>query len=133
MSGLRVVVYDAGMLIAAEGSDAKVWRSHRAYLTAGGVPQVPAPVVAQVWRNGSRQARLAQFLKGCDVVPLEDTLAREVGKLLGKAGSDDTVDGAVSVLAARSGAVVATSDPDDIHRLLDHLGERGKRAQIQPV
>jgi hypothetical protein len=133
MTVLRPVVYDAGMLIAAERSQTKVWRAHRAYLTAGGVPQVPAPVVAQVWRDGARQARLAQLLKGCDVAAMDETSAREVGELLGQAGTSDPVDGAVAVLAARLGAAVATSDPDDIRHLLDRLGSRGKLVSLQQV
>ncbi|MEU6346734.1 hypothetical protein ABZ883_37945 [Streptomyces sp. NPDC046977] len=94
---------------------------------------MPAPVVAQVWGNGSRQARLAQFLKGCDVVALDEATAREAGALLGAAGGDDTVDASVSVLAARFGAVVATADPDDIRHLLNHLGAAGAKVRIQPV
>ncbi|MDX3225808.1 twitching motility protein PilT [Streptomyces sp. ME19-01-6] len=133
MTVLRPVVYDAGMLIAAERSQTKVWRAHRTYLTAGGVPQVPAPVVAQVWRDGDRQARLAQLLKGCDVAAMDETSAREVGELLGQAGTSDPVDGAVAVLAARLGAAVATSDPDDIRHLLDRLGSRGKLVSLQQV
>ncbi|GAA2931359.1 hypothetical protein GCM10020221_28950 [Streptomyces thioluteus] len=133
MGALRAVVYDAGMLIAAERSQLKVWRTHRAYLTAGGVPQVPAPVVAQVWRDGARQARLAQLLKGCDVAATDEQLARAVGELLGGAGTADPADGAVAVLAAWSGAVVVTSDPDDIRHLLDQLGERGKEVVVRSV
>ncbi|MFD8381879.1 twitching motility protein PilT [Streptomyces sp. NPDC059679] len=133
MTVLRPVVYDAGMLIAAERSQTKVWRAHRAYLTAGGVPQVPAPVVAQVWRDGARQARVAQLLKGCDVAAMDETSAREIGELLGQAGTSDPVDGAVAVLAVRLGAAVATSDPDDIRHLLDRLGSRGKLVSLQQV
>ncbi|GAA3360067.1 hypothetical protein GCM10017744_041240 [Streptomyces antimycoticus] len=133
MTALRPVVYDAGMLIAAERSRTKVWRAHRAYLTAGGVPQVPAAVVAQVWRDGARQARLAQLLKGCDVAVMDETAAREIGELLALAGTSDPVDGAVAVLAVRQGAAIATSDPDDIRHLLDRLGTRGKLVAVQQV
>ncbi|MBW8090384.1 MULTISPECIES: type II toxin-antitoxin system VapC family toxin [Streptomyces] len=133
MAVLRPVVYDAGMLIAAERSQVKVWRAHRAYLTAGGVPQVPAPVVAQVWRDGARQARLAHLLKGCDVAVMDETAAREVGELLARAGTSDPVDGAVAVLAAWQEATIVTSDPDDIRQLLDRLGSRGKLVTVQQV
>lgn len=131
MAVLRPVVYDAGALIAAERGRADIWRTHRSYLTAGGVPLVPAPVVAQVWRDGSRQARVAQLLKGCDIAALHDTSAREIGELLGRASTSDPVDGAVAVIAASLGAVVATSDPEDIRHLLDHLGPSGKRASLK--
>lgn len=133
MTVLRPVVYDAGMLIAAERSQTKVWIAHRAYLTAGGVPLVPAAVVAQVWRDGARQARLAQLLKGCDVALMDETAAREIGELLARAGTSDPVDGAVAVLAVRQRATIATSDPDDIRHLLDRLGGRGKLVAVQQV
>ncbi|MEV4744642.1 PIN domain-containing protein [Streptomyces sp. NPDC049555] len=133
MSTLRTVVYDAGMLIAAERSHPMVWRAHRAYLTAGGVPLVPAPVLAQVWRDGGRQARLGQLLKGCDVAGMDEALARQIGELLGASGTIDPADGAVAVLAVRSRAAVVTSDPDDIRHLLDRLGEPGKHVTIQRV
>ncbi|MFE9061249.1 PIN domain-containing protein [Streptomyces violaceusniger] len=133
MTVLRPVVYDAGMLIAAERSQPKVWRAHRAYLTAGGVPLVPAAVVAQVWRDGARQARLAQLLKGCDVAVMDETAARETGELLARAGASDPVDGAVAVLAVRRRATIATSDPDGIRHLLDRLGSLGKLVAVQHV
>lgn len=128
---LRTTVYDAGALIAAERSQVDFWRSHRAYLLAGGIPLVPAGVIAQVWRNGSRQAQVARLLKGCEIVPLDSNTAHEVGELLGRSGTADPVDGSVALLAARFGAVVATSDPDDIQHLLDQLGDRGKRVSIE--
>lgn len=133
MSVLRPVVYDAGALIAAERSQAAFWRGHRSYLTAGGVPLVPSPVVAQAWRDGARQAQLAHLLKGCEVPVLDHALARRVGELLGQADTADPVDGAVAVLAAGLGAVVLTSDPDDIQHLLARLGPGGKRAEVVPL
>lgn len=133
MSMLRPVVYDAGALIAAERNHPAFWRAHRSYLTAGGVPVTPAPVVAQVWRDGARQAQLARLLKGCDVSDLNHGLARRVGELLGRSGTSDPVDGAVAVIASATGAVVLTSDPDDIRRLLSHLGWVGERAIVEAV
>ncbi|AXI77546.1 twitching motility protein PilT [Peterkaempfera bronchialis] len=130
---LRPMVYDAGALIAAERGSVAVWRAHRAYLLAGGTPVVPAAVVAQVWRDGTRQARVAQLLKGCDIAPLGDESARAVGELLGRAGTVDTVDGAVALLASALGAEVPTSDPEDLQHLLDHLGVPGKRVTVRPL
>ncbi|GAA3370787.1 hypothetical protein GCM10020367_18810 [Streptomyces sannanensis] len=127
MSALRPVVYDAGALIVAERNHLAFWRAHRSYLTAGGVPVTPAPVVAQVWRDGARQAQLARLLKGCDVADLEHGLARSVGELLGRSGTSDPVDGAVTVIAAHVGAAVLTSDPDGIRHLLSYLGQAGGR------
>ncbi|MFC8915697.1 type II toxin-antitoxin system VapC family toxin [Streptomyces sp. NPDC057116] len=133
MTTLRTMVYDAGALIAAERNQSAFWRMHRAYLTAGGVPVVPSPVVAQVWRNGARQAALARLLQGCDVLPLDDALARRVGELLGHADVVGPVEGAVALISARTSATVITSDPGDIQRLLDHLGRTGKRATVKSL
>lgn len=133
MSALRPALYDAGALIAAERNHTAFWRAHRSYLIAGGVPLAPAPVVAQVWRDGARQAQLARLLNGCEVPVLDHTLARRVGQLLGQAGTSDPVDGAVAVLAADIGAVIVTSDPGDIQHLLDRLGPAGKRAEVDPL
>jgi len=133
MSALRPTVYDVGALIAAEWNHVVFWRAHRSYLLAGGVPLAPAPVVAQAWRDGTRQAQLARMLNGCDVPALDHTLARSVGQLLGQAKTSDPVDGAVAVLAADLGAVIVTSDPGDIQHLLDHLGPVGKRAEVDAL
>ena len=132
MSALKPFVYDAGALIAAERNQVAFWRAHRSYLIAGGVPLVPAPVLAQAWRDGARQVQMARLVNGCDVPPLDHALARSVGELLGQAGVSDLVDGAVAVIAARLGARVFTSDPDDIQHLLDHLGPLGKQARVLP-
>jgi hypothetical protein len=133
MSTLRPVVYDSGALIAAERSRIRMWRAHRSYLTAGGVPVVPAPVVAQVWRGGGRQASLARMLHGCDVPAMDLAMAREIGELIGRAGSSDPVDGAVALLAGKLRATVVTSDPDDIQQLLDQMGEAGKYASVRVI
>jgi hypothetical protein len=130
---LRPVVYDAGALIAAERNHAAFWRAHRSYLTAGGLPLAPAPVVAQAWRDGARQAQLARILNGCEVPVLDHALARRVGALLGQAATSNPVDGTVAALAADLGGVIVTSDPGDIQHLLDRLGPAGKRAEVAPL
>ena len=97
-------------------------RSRHADLLVGGVvPVVPAPVVWQVWRDGSRQARLARLLRGCVVEPVDEALARSAGELLGRAHTADGVDAVVVLSAARRGGIVYTSDPGDLTRLAAHL------------
>jgi hypothetical protein len=76
-----------------------------------------APVVAQVWRDGARQVRLARALPMIDVVVMDLDGARAAGELLKAAGSSDVADSAVA-LAARPGDQVLTSDPADIDVLL---------------
>ena len=111
------ITYDAGALVAADRGERKMWDRHRALLKLRQVPTVPAPVVAQGWRGGSRQARLARFLVGCNVERLDDDQARRVGELLAKAARTDVVDATVVEGALRRSDVVVTSDPQDLHLL----------------
>lgn len=114
------VVYDAGVLVAAERDDRQVWADHRARLEVGAVPTTTAPVVAQVSRS-PRQAQLRRFLRGCDVVGFSPEQAHDVGALLGQAGTSDVVDAHVVVTAAKASSTVLSSDPDDLRRLSDQL------------
>lgn len=81
---------------------------------------VPATVIAQVWRGGARQARLARLLAdpAVEVVPLDSDRARAAGVLCGHARTSDVVDASV-VLCAREhgGAAIVTSDPEDLKKL----------------
>ncbi|MDN5860523.1 MAG: hypothetical protein L0H84_18115, partial [Pseudonocardia sp.] len=69
-----------------------------------------AGVVAQVWRGGPRQARLARLLAGVEVRGLGSDAARDLGVLLGRDGSADVVDAHLASLV-RPGDDVMTSDP----------------------
>ncbi len=84
---------------------------------------VPAGVVAQTWRDGRRQARLARLLGSrlCEVVSLDDRLSRAAGQICGSSGTSDVVDSSV-VLVARHRELVLTSDTRDLRRLDARLG-----------
>ena len=114
------VVYDAGLLVAAERNDRAVWADHRARLEAGVVPLTTAPVVAQVSRS-PRQVQLRRLLCGCEVVGLQPSEAHEVGTLLERAGTSAVVDAHVVVIAARYRAVAITGDARDLRRLSGRL------------
>lgn len=80
---------------------------------------VPAGVVAQAWRDGKRQVRLARLLRlqDLEIEPLDDLRARQAGQLCGATGTSDVVDASV-VLSARSRKhTVVTSDAADLRRL----------------
>jgi predicted nucleic acid-binding protein len=111
------VVYDAAVLVAADRSERRAWAEHKARLELGVIPLVPAPVVAQVSRS-PRQAQLRRFLSGCVVVPLGESEAHEAGRLLGITRTSDVVDAVVVTVALRQKAMILTSDPDDIERLV---------------
>jgi predicted nucleic acid-binding protein len=114
------VVYDAGLLVAAEQNDRQVWADHRARLELGVVPTTTAPVVAQVSRS-VRQVQLRRLLRGCEIVGFAPEQAHNVGSLVGRAGTSDVVDAHVAVTAAGRDATVLTSDPDDLRQLSDQL------------
>lgn len=119
------VVLDAGALIALDRNDRSAWALLRVAADGGAVVQVPAGVIAQAWRDGSRQALLSRALRHCDEVPLDGLIARAAGLLCGRTGASDVIDATVALAAAaldRAGDVtVVTTDPDDIGRLTEAL------------
>jgi PIN domain len=121
------VVYDAGVLIAADRGERRIWAEHRVRLEAGFVPLVPAPVVAQASRS-PRQAQLRQLLRGCEVVAFDEDAAHRVGKLLAATKTRDIADGAVVALAVARKADVRTEDEVDIRRLVS-----ASRAKVRVV
>jgi len=104
------VTYDTGALIAADRNDRAMWALHAGFLAEEVVPVVPAPVLAEAWRGGPRQATLVRLLALCVVEPMSDDQARAVGVLAGRAGHDDIVDVAVVEGALRRGDAVVTSN-----------------------
>jgi predicted nucleic acid-binding protein len=115
---VKHVVLDAGALIALDRGAASV-RGYVLLADRGLVAlSTSAAVVAQVWRGGGRQARLTRLLDSDLVaeVPLDPDAARKIGLLAGAMGSRDVVDGHVATLALERGAIVLTSDPDDMAR-----------------
>jgi len=114
---MKAVVYDAGVLIAADRSKRRVWAEHRVRLEAGVIPMVPASVVAQVSRS-PKQAQMRRLLRGCEVVAFDEAAAHAAGALLGKARTRDVVDASVVALSIRKVADIVSDDTDDIRRLL---------------
>jgi len=118
---VTAVVLDTGALVGFERNDRSVVAIVVRALEHHDPLLVTAGVVAQAWRDGSRQARLARLLGSplCEVLDLDDRQARAAGQLCGLAATTDVVDASVAVAARDRGARVITSDPDDL-RHLDH-------------
>lgn len=123
------VVYDAGVLVAADRNDRRVWAEHRVRLELAIVPLTTSPVVAQVSRS-PRQAQLRRFLRGCEIAGFGADDAHRVGALLAAAGGTDVVDAHVAIVAEQIGAMVLTSDQVDLRRLSAHLDSP---VEIRPV
>lgn len=126
---MRHVVYDAGVLVAADRNQRAVWADHRARLELGVIPVVPAPVVAQVSRS-PRQVQLRRLLRGCDVASLTEDGAHAAGGLLAAAHSSDIVDAVLAQTAVALDADVVTGDRSDIERLLSAAGSAARVVDV---
>ena len=124
------VTYDTGALVAAERNDCRMWALRAGFLSEKVVPVVPAPVLAEAWRGGARQASLSRLLALCEIEPLSEDQARRVGVLAGKAGHGRHVDVTVVEGAARRGDAVVTSNQQHIRRI---AAATGLRLVIEPV
>ena len=118
------VTYDSGALVAGERNDRRMWALHAGFLAEEVAPVVPAPVLAETWRGGARQAGLTRLLAMCDVEPMTEEQARQVGVLAGRAAHHDIVDVTVVEGAIRRADAVVTSNEDHIRRVADAAGVR---------
>ncbi|MFN0028086.1 MAG: twitching motility protein PilT [Acidimicrobiales bacterium] len=116
------MILDAGFLVSVDRGE----RSAQAFLRAALQRQTPLhttqPVVAQVWRNGGRQARLARFLASITIHPLAD--GRAVGGILARSGTNDVVDAHLVAVAVELSEAILTGDSGDsgdIELLVDSL------------
>ena len=115
----RAVVLDTGALIALERGDDRMRALLEAALTRPVRFLVPANVLAQAWRDGARQARLALFLKApeVEVLPLSKAQAKAAGVLCGLTRTRDVVDASVVIAARAHQCAVVTGDPSDLQAL----------------
>ena len=111
------LILDAGALIGIDHNDRRVAALIELGRRADAELITTAPVVAQAWRNGARQAQLARALPMIDVRPVGIDGARAAGELLATSRSSDVVDALLAQLAA-PGDQILTSDPDDLAALL---------------
>lgn len=116
---MRGIVFDAGALIAFERRDRRLSVIHQRALDGQAEIVVPAPVVAQVLRDPSRQVRLWRMIqsKSTEIRAFDEDDAKAVGALLGKSRTTDVVDAHVVFCAQRNGYAIVTSDPSDLLRL----------------
>jgi predicted nucleic acid-binding protein len=119
---VTALVLDVGALIAIERGDRPVLAQLRVAASNGLALRTNAMVVSQVWRSTKgRQAKLSQLLAAVDVRSIDQAAGRAAGELVGKAGTADTIDATVALLAD-PGDRILTSDPDDLRRLAAAAG-----------
>ncbi|MDN5744911.1 MAG: hypothetical protein L0H31_07290 [Nocardioidaceae bacterium] len=107
---------DAGALIAVERGDRRVRQLIEYALSDGRAVHVVPGVLAQAWRGGPRQAKLAAMLsrEGIALKSLGPDTAKLLGAVIGATGHADVTDVHVAVDARQNRHIVMTSDPDDI-------------------
>ncbi|MGH3219821.1 MAG: PIN domain-containing protein [Streptosporangiaceae bacterium] len=110
------ITFDTGALIAIERRSRRMQALLEEIDRRDWEIAVPAGAVAQAWRGGPRQARIAALLSDVrtEVVPLDDPAARAVGLVCGRSGHADVVDVSVAVCARQRNRHVVTSDPQDL-------------------
>lgn len=111
------LVYDTGVLIAAERNERRMWALHARALQRGVRPIVPAACVVEAWRAG-KQPNLSRLLAGCEIEALTGEFAKRSGALRHGVASDvGPVDATVVELAVRHNGAIVTSDRPDIEAL----------------
>ncbi len=113
------ITLDAGALIAIERASPKMQALlDEATLANLGV-NIPAGVLAQVWRGSPRQARLSRLLRlvNVAVAPLDEPNAKAAGALCARTQTKDPIDASVVLIARRFDNAVITGDPTDLRRI----------------
>jgi predicted nucleic acid-binding protein len=111
------VTLDTGALIALEYGNRRMAVLVEEALARRADVIIPAGVVAQAWRGGPAQARIARLLRASvtSIPPLDKRLALRIGARCAVTGVADVVDVSVALCARDRGHAVVTSDPQDIH------------------
>lgn len=122
----QALVLDAGSLIALDKGDREARAIIRRAVDRGAALVIPAAVLAQVWRDGRRQARLARLIASetTEIDVLDGDTAKAVGTVCGRSGTSDVVDGSVVIAGRLHRAGVVTSDAADLLRIDPSLDVR---------
>jgi hypothetical protein len=100
------LVYGVGALHAAARGDRMMWALHRAALSNGIVPVIPAVAVAEAYRTEARGDRIAELLDGTEVEPFSSEAARRSGELAARCDTTELATIAVIELADRRNCAV---------------------------
>jgi hypothetical protein len=124
------VILDAGFLVSVDRGERAAQEFLHAAMRRGTPLGTTHPVVAQVWRNGARQARLAHLLSGIEVHAFDS--GQTVGLLLARSGTPDVVDAHLVAVARAQKEPILTGDVDDIERLVAALPSQRPRVYRWP-
>src|ERR1700735_1197439 len=101
------LVYGVGALHAAARGDRMMWALHRAALSNGIVPLIPAVAVAEGFRTEARSDRILELLDGTEVEPFTAEAARRSGELAVRCDTSEMAVMAGIELADRRNCAVA--------------------------
>lgn len=118
MGGDRIIL-DSGALSAFASEKGRLRLILRRAIAFGAKVCVPSPVIAETTTGfGPRDTKTNRVLKECDVIPLDEHLARAAGALRYRRPKTGTIDAMIVACAdAIPGSVVVTGDVDDLREL----------------
>ena len=118
------LILDAGAVIALAHNDPRARAYVRRAIELDAEVRVPVVVLAETLRGTQRDAAVHRVLNAVShSVPIDETVGRRAGALLGRAGRSDTVDAIVVAEAIEAGgAEILTGDAGDLAALAN--GER---------
>jgi predicted nucleic acid-binding protein len=107
---------DTGALIALESGSRRMAVLVEEAVASRAEVAIPAGVVAQAWRGGASQARIARLLRASvtSIVAFDQRQALRIGARCAATGVTDVIDVSVALCARDRGHTVVTSDPGDI-------------------
>jgi hypothetical protein len=122
------LVLDTGALIALERDDARAYQHLLTAAQRGFLVVVPTLVVLEALEGARAPAMVERIVKKIDAeIPLLPAVTRQVPGLKRSSGVDSTTDVVVVLEAlAVPGSMILTSDPIDIHRILEAAAAHGR-------
>ncbi len=110
------MIVDAGpFIVDGERLNSRLWALIKRAAARGSELHTTHPVLAQVWRDPSRQANLSRALRHFDTHALDESTS--VGRRLAASGTSDVVDAHLAVVAERLGTFILSTDADDMSAL----------------
>ncbi len=111
------MILDAGVFIGLDNPSRRrvILALMRRMQAEGVTPTTNEAVLAQAWRDPSKQVPMAKLVKATTVYPFGDP--RAIGRRCAIAETSDVVDASLAVLADQRGLSILTTDPDDMARL----------------
>jgi hypothetical protein len=116
------LVYGVGALHAAARGDRMMWALHRAALSNGIVPLIPAVAVAEGFRTEARSDRIVELLDGTEVEPFTSEAARRSGELAVRCDTSELAVMAVIELADRRNCAVVAQRQAALRNAATQLG-----------